>query len=113
MTCAVRASFNFHTCCACGQSGPSVRNIVMVDRLAPTPGRGWGCLTCGLPLNGALAVVCDVCLESGAAPKFVCTGWPTQPERTPLAELAPDLFGHALHLHPEINQMRYGLPYPN
>lgn len=105
--------FNFHTCCACGEAGPSVRNILMVDRLAPTPGRGWGCLTCGLPLNGALAVVCDACLEIGAAPQFVCTGYPTQPERTPLSELRPGLFGHVLRLHPEVNQALYGLPYPN
>lgn len=88
--------FNFHACCACGRSGPTVRNILMVNRLAPTPGKGWGCLTCGLPMNGALAVVCDPCLESGAELKFVCTGMPTQPERTPLADLPPGKFWHDL-----------------
>lgn len=109
-TCAV---FNFHTCCACGQSGPLVCNIVMLNLLSPTPGLGWGCLTCGLSPDGALAVICDDCLKSGAELKFVCTGYPTQPERTPLSELRPGQFEHILHLHPEVNQALYGLPYPN
>lgn len=111
--CAPCADFNFHSCCACGATGPSVRNILMLDRLCPTPGKGWGCLTCGLPMNGALVILCDACLEAGADPKFVCTGWATEPERTPIVDLSPDPFGHVLHRHPEFNRARYGTPYPN
>ena len=48
-------------CCVCRQAGHTVRNIVMLGFKAPVPGTGWGCAVCGLPANGALAVVCDRC----------------------------------------------------
>lgn len=54
------------TCCACRQSGPTVRNLVLLPVRAPVPGTGWGCVVCGLPSDGAIAVVCDTCLEADA-----------------------------------------------
>ena len=56
-------------CCACleeGTEGNPVRNLMMLDRLAPTPGTGWGCFVCGLPLDGAVAVLCERCVEAEA-----------------------------------------------
>ncbi len=55
-------------CCACGKSGPDVRNIMMLHVRAPVPGTGWGCFACKLPLNGAVAVLCDICLLTHAEP---------------------------------------------
>jgi hypothetical protein len=98
-------------CCACGQSGPAVRYILMLHRLSPTPGKGWGCFQCGLPMNGAIAVICDPCLFAGAEIQFVCTGHPADPDRTPIRELPPGEFDHNPRLHPEIakNTFRYTL----
>jgi hypothetical protein len=39
-------------CCICEVESHRVRNIIMLDKEAPIPGRGWGCLACGLPLIG-------------------------------------------------------------
>ena len=58
-------------CCACGKSGPDVRNIVMLSFRGPDPGKGWGCLQCGLPTDGASAVLCDGCAEAGAEPREI------------------------------------------
>lgn len=44
-------------CCACGHEGPEVRNIMMLNRLCPIPGRGWGCVQCGIPMDYATAVL--------------------------------------------------------
>lgn len=62
-------------------------------------GKGWGCFVCGLPLNGAVAVVCDDCLESGAEFQFVCTGYPGEDGRTPIGELSDEVFEHDLEVH--------------
>lgn len=42
----------------------------------------WGCFQCGLPSDGAVAVVCDACLESGAPILDVCHGYPKENMRT-------------------------------
>ena len=60
------APIDLGMCCACRLAGPTVRNIMMIPFRAPVPGKGWGCLVCRLPSDGAVAVVCDACLESGA-----------------------------------------------
>lgn len=51
-------------CCACGEAGPTVRNIVMLPKKSLVPGTGWGCVICHLPCDGASVVVCDACLET-------------------------------------------------
>jgi hypothetical protein len=66
------------SCCACRKAGPTVRNIVCLPVRAPVPGKGWGCFVCGLPSNGAVAVLCDTCLESGAPIRDVCHGYPKE-----------------------------------
>ncbi|MBW4556396.1 MAG: hypothetical protein KME59_10730 [Trichormus sp. ATA11-4-KO1] len=55
-------SLDLGTCCSCGCTGETVRNIITLEKKAPVPGTGWGCLVCGLPSDGAITVVCDDCL---------------------------------------------------
>lgn len=76
------------SCCSCESTGPSVRNILMLPQLAPIPGRGWGCVQCGPSRDGAVAVVCDACLESKADLRFACRGWPGEDGRVPIGDLA-------------------------
>jgi hypothetical protein len=47
---------------ACG-SDANVRNIVCLEFRAPVPGTGWGCAVCGLDGDGAIAVICDACVD--------------------------------------------------
>lgn len=79
------------SCCRCG-SYRHVRNILSVNFKGPTPGRGWGCVVCHLPPDGAMAVLCDKCLadfqalpvntEIEAFLEYVCTGYPGTDGRT-------------------------------
>jgi hypothetical protein len=87
-------------CCVCEREDPTVRNILALHFVAPA-GRGWGCMICGLPLNGAIAVVCDDCLptiQAGANPKFVCVGYPSANERVPFSSLT-EPFDHDMSKH--------------
>ena len=47
-------------CCMCAGDGV---NIIMLDRRAVIPGHGWGCFICGLPRDGAVAVLCNGCAD--------------------------------------------------
>ena len=62
------------TCCACETTGESVRNLVFLPELAPVAGTGWGCVVCGLGADGAMAVICDACLDSHAEIRFAMSG---------------------------------------
>lgn len=77
-------------CCIC-EGTRGVRNVIMLHQKAPLAGRGWGCVVCGLPAGGAVAVLCDECLEKfqakRAALKFACRGYPGQDGRVPFASL--------------------------
>lgn len=85
-------------CCACRKSGPTVRNIMMLGKRAPVPGTGWGCLVCHLPSDGAIAVVCDACLEAERPILDVCVGYASRNERVS-SETVTELFEHQLALH--------------
>lgn len=80
-------------CCICEIEGPEVRNIVMLDVSSPEPGNGcWGCLVCGLPQAGAVAVLCDVCVRMDPnlnlkRLKFACLGYPGENRRIEMALL--------------------------
>jgi hypothetical protein len=92
--------YDLGACCACGEPGPTVRNLLMLPLHAPHPGTGWGCVVCGLPSDGAVAVVCDACLEAGRQPTEVCCGYPL--ERARIARAAMEYrgpFGHDLTKH--------------
>jgi hypothetical protein len=88
-------------CCACEKRGPDVRNIICLHKLAPVPGTGWGCFQCGLPMNGAIVVLCDDCLERNQKPRFVCDGRAGEGKRLPIGQLSADPFEHDMSKHPE------------
>lgn len=89
-------------CCACGESDPTVRNIVAMHRRAPVPGTGWGCFQCGLPMDGASYVLCDRCLAANAPPRFVIDGYLAKKKRLPIENLSPEPFVHNMRFHPEV-----------
>lgn len=109
--CKPDDELNLGPCCACGTTDPAdnVRNIFMLHRLCPTPGKGWGCLQCGLPLDYAMAVLCDGCMAGPYGTglvgiNFVCTGYPASDGRTPI-EQAPEVkVKHNPLYHPEMLQ---------
>lgn len=66
------------TCCICEQR-ENVRHTLMLLQRSPIPGHGWSCNGCeeDQPFSGALAVLCDKCLEdyqNGAPLKFMLNG---------------------------------------
>lgn len=86
-------------CCACGQASDTVRNIIMLDKRAPTPGVGcWACFVCNLPAEGAVAVLCDDCLGRGAHISFACDGPPGSGRRVPIEQLT-ETFDHDMSKH--------------
>lgn len=88
-------------CCNCGEVRPDVRNFVQLEVKAPEPGKGWGCLVCGLPMDGAMAVLCDTCIEAvidGAKIVNACAGYPGENRRVPVASLT-ERFSHHEALH--------------
>ncbi|MFB2770351.1 hypothetical protein ACE1AT_13830 [Pelatocladus sp. BLCC-F211] len=83
--------YDYGSCCQCGCSGQSVRNMVMLNKKAPVPGTGWGCLICNLPSDGALAVVCDDCLTTKEPPyKQVVSGYVLDLGRCSYSQLTED-----------------------
>lgn len=92
-------------CCVCERVGPSVRNVLMLSKRSPIPGRGWGCFACGLPEDGASAVLCDACMPTDGEPmpelRFACRGYPDTDGRVPYAELEGE-FHHDRRFHPEM-----------
>ena len=84
---------DFGACCACG-STDNVRNVMMLDQRGPVAGKGWGCIVCGLPSDGAIAVLCDACIEAGASPRMVVVGYAADGRRMPIAELDATPFTH-------------------
>lgn len=85
-------------CCAC-DGVVNVRNIYTLAQRGPVPGTGWGCFVCGLPKDGAIAVVCDACYEAAREPRYVCDGYPLQKRRIPVASLDRTPFDHDEERH--------------
>ena len=52
---------DYGSCCIC-ESKTDVRNIIQLDYKVALES-GWGCVQCGLPAEGAVAIVCDGCIE--------------------------------------------------
>ncbi len=93
-------------CCRC-RGTTDVRSIVFLPFRAPEPGLGcWGCLECGLPLAGAIAVLCDRCTvdvqERNASIEYVCIGDPREARRARWPDEDPEPFDHDLTKHPEV-----------
>jgi hypothetical protein len=89
-------------CCIC-ESTENVHNVIMLDRRGAVPGHGWGCVVCGLPSDGASAVLCDACLPRWQTDesllKIACRGYPKSDGRIPIAELPPGPFDHDTARH--------------
>jgi hypothetical protein len=98
-------------CCICEVEDETVRNLLMLDKRSPEPGIGcWGCVQCELPVAGAVAVMCDRCVnELGVEPVFACLGAPEENRRIPIAELPPEHFDHDLSKHPEVYEEQLAL----
>jgi len=91
-------------CCICETTGTTVRNLVMMGVRAPVAGTGWGCETCHIPNDGAVAVVCDACMFGKtpatlkSALKFACLGDIADKARTSIGELT-EKFWHNMEYH--------------
>lgn len=92
------------TCCNCGTEN-DVNNLMALKFLAPVPGTGWGCVLCNMPANGAVAVLCDHCLELLPDGKHgilsVCVGYPGENKRLPIEQLDKTRFDHDMRYHPK------------
>ena len=84
-------------CCSCF-GVIDVRNILCLEKRAPVPGTGWGCVVCNLPLDGALAVVCDACLEAESPIVCAVHGLPVEKGRCALSALT-EPFAHDMSKH--------------
>ncbi|MFN8452453.1 MAG: hypothetical protein U0521_28580 [Anaerolineae bacterium] len=78
--------------------GPTVRNVMALPYRAPVDGTGWGCFVCGTPNDGAVAVICDSCLEHNVPIQQVCVGYPSENRRAPLATVT-EPFEHDASRH--------------
>ncbi len=92
-------------CCCCQKIGPTVRNLITLPFRAPAgeDGRrigGWGCAVCHLPCEGAVAVMCDGCIEEKRELVEACAGYPASGERLPMAALT-EPFDHDPARHRE------------
>lgn len=89
---------DFGSCCACGKT-ETVRNLVSLPYLAPVPGTGWGCVICNLPADGAIAVLCDECVEKSPEIIEVCYGYVAEKKRFSVKAISERPFGHDLQKH--------------
>lgn len=87
-------------CCACEKVSDSVRNIIMLPYKNPEPDSGWGCMQCGLPSDGATAVVCDECVANKTPIKFAAVGYLKEKKRISVASLG-GTHEHDMSKHPE------------
>jgi hypothetical protein len=94
-------------CCIC-EATDGVRNVLMLPLRGTVKGHGWGCLVCDLPMDGAIAVLCDGCLaiyqSNESALRFACRGYPASDGRVPIAELPQEPFDHDESRHKEDSQ---------
>ncbi len=97
---------DFGSCCCCERENKP-RNLISIPVKGPVPGKGWGCYVCGLPCDGAIAVVCDECLAEQRPIKWVIYGWAAGGERVLLSTCA-EPFGHDLRFHGECSSERGG-----
>lgn len=96
-------------CCACQSEGPH-RNLVTVKITAPEAGTGWGCIICGLEPNGAIAVLCDDCVEAQAVSiTHVSLGRVNTGNRISIQDYRHEDFDHDMAVHEEYDQMQADL----
>src|SRR3990167_6155840 len=90
--------FDLGDCCSCGKQDSTVRNILCLNIAAPIPGTGWGCVLCGLKPDGAIAALCDGCLEHERPIRYIVSGYARKHKRQLLMQNQP-WFGHDEALH--------------
>jgi len=94
------------SCCGCGKTDKTVRNVIMLDRKAPEPGKGWGCVVCNLPPDGASVILCDECLEKKPQPlDKIVMGYPGENRRIHATAYRFVEFKHDEFLH-WVDQMK-------
>lgn len=87
-------------CCACSTTF-NVRNIMCMPFKSPEPGYGWGCMECGLPPDGAVAFICDNCLDEEIEIQYIAVGPTAEHRRYPISMLTnTEPFDHDLSKHP-------------
>ncbi|MCL6578010.1 MAG: hypothetical protein K6T73_01305 [Candidatus Bathyarchaeota archaeon] len=89
------------SCCACGKEDKTVRNLIMLNLKGHVSGAGWGCFVCGLPPDGAIAVICDECVERNVKTdeiKWVIKGYALEKGMGLRTELT-EPFGHDMTKH--------------
>ncbi len=100
MPAPIDLSTDLGRCCACRKTGSDVRNIMMLHFRAPVPGTGWGCVACHQPSDGAIAVLCDDCLDARAEIRDICHGYAGENQRVSRSSLT-EPFDHDMRLHQE------------
>lgn len=97
-------SYDLGPCCIC-EGTEGVHNIIMLEKKAPEGPGGWGCLQCGLPSEGASAVLCEPCFGKFRAKevslRFAVKGYIKEKGRIPFAELTGE-HKHDPSKHPEL-----------
>lgn len=91
-------------CCGCEKEDATVRNVMMIDREAPPMTSGWGCLVCGLEPKGAVAILCDECLEKDVAPRWLVQGVVAHGGRIEATAFPIVPFAHDVSKHPELEE---------
>ena len=88
-------------CCACDRQVVSRNLLMLEDRKAPQPGTGWGCVQCGLSLDGALAALCDDCAANPDVKiRYVFNGYVQNGLLIPIEEAPEGKMEHDMKLHP-------------
>ncbi len=99
-------NLNLGKCCSCEKEHPSVRNAITLDKKTPEAKGGWGCFVCDLEPLGAVAVLCDECLDkmvqNQTVIKFACLGYPGENRRIEIEKLTEE-WKHDMSKHPEEN----------
>jgi hypothetical protein len=90
---------DYGPCCACLKQKPTTRNLLMLPHRASVPGTGWGCIVCSLPPDGAVAIVCDDCLQSQRELQNVIFGYPMEKQRVGYEAVSHTKFKHTQELH--------------
>ena len=108
MTAEFPACPDLGPCCTCRKSGPSVRNLITLPFRAPAgaDGRrigGWGCAVCHLPCEGAVAAMCDDCIDERRDLLEACAGYPATGCRVPITALT-EPFDHDEQRHREFER---------
>lgn len=89
-------------CCACEKQDASVCNVVCMPFKGPIGFAGWGCFVCDLEPNGAVAILCNDCINAGAEPRFIAGGkFASDGVLVPLEGFERKPFDHNWSKHPE------------